>query len=233
MDITTPSVSQPSSVSSRVDSAVGEARETALSDFNDFLTLLTAQLKHQDPLAPLDSTQFVEQLASFAAVEQQVGSNQKLARLIEQGTSDEISRLSGWIGQTVDAESALFQLGEDAISVDIPVDDAAVTIEAKITNEAGDEIASFPVDGSTEKFEWSGELANQRQAAPGNYGISFSYAYEDQKERLVEAGASGQVVEARVDRDGPILILQSGAVVRPSDVNALRVSTSASNSEAI
>lgn len=56
-------------------------------DFNTFLTLLTAQVKNQDPLAPLDSTQFVEQLATFSGLELQAKGNQALsfiASLLEQ-----------------------------------------------------------------------------------------------------------------------------------------------------
>lgn len=54
--------------------------ETA-EEFETFLTLLTAQIKNQDPLAPLDSTQFVEQLATFSALELQVETNQKLDQI--------------------------------------------------------------------------------------------------------------------------------------------------------
>ena len=54
------------------------ARETASTDFDACLTLLTAQVRHQDPLAPLDSTQFVEQLATFSSLEQQVTANEHL-----------------------------------------------------------------------------------------------------------------------------------------------------------
>lgn len=54
--------------------------ETA-EEFETFLTLLTAQIRNQDPLAPLDSTQFVEQLATFSALELQAESNQKLDQI--------------------------------------------------------------------------------------------------------------------------------------------------------
>ena len=47
-------------------------------EFDTFLTLLTAQIKNQDPLAPLDSTQFVEQLATFSNLELQAKGNQVL-----------------------------------------------------------------------------------------------------------------------------------------------------------
>ncbi len=68
-------------------SAASEARSDASEEFDTFLTLLTAQIRNQDPLAPLDSTQFVEQLATFSNLELQAEGNQTLesiARMIEQ-----------------------------------------------------------------------------------------------------------------------------------------------------
>ena len=52
-------------------------------DFQTFLKLLTAQMRHQDPLEPLDSTQFVAQLAAFSSVEQQIETNTKLETINE------------------------------------------------------------------------------------------------------------------------------------------------------
>lgn len=60
------------------------ASENASNEFDTFLQLLTAQIRNQDPLAPLDSTQFVEQLATFSQLELQASTNNKL---------DEITRL--------------------------------------------------------------------------------------------------------------------------------------------
>lgn len=55
--------------------------ESSGEEFNTFLRLLTAQIKNQDPLAPLDSTQFVEQLATFTNLEMQAKSNQTLEEI--------------------------------------------------------------------------------------------------------------------------------------------------------
>lgn len=55
-----------------------EAQQSTGEEFSTFLTLLTAQIENQDPLAPLDSTQFVEQLATFSNLELQAKGNQTL-----------------------------------------------------------------------------------------------------------------------------------------------------------
>ena len=66
-----------------IDSTDQAPQTHAESDFQTFLELLTAQMRHQDPLEPLDSTQFVAQLAAFSSVEQQIETNSKLDELNE------------------------------------------------------------------------------------------------------------------------------------------------------
>lgn len=70
----------------------------ATLDYDSFLKLLTAQMKFQDPTKPMDSTQFVSQLASFSNVEQSIKMNSKLDALI---TSTGLNQADGLIGKTV------------------------------------------------------------------------------------------------------------------------------------
>jgi flagellar basal-body rod modification protein FlgD len=67
-------------------------------NYNNFLQLLVAQLQNQDPTNPSDPTQFVSQLASFSAVEQQVDTNSKLDALL---TQNAFAQASSLIGRTV------------------------------------------------------------------------------------------------------------------------------------
>ncbi len=67
-------------------------------DYNEFLQLLVAQLKNQDPTSPTDPTQFVSQLASFSGVEQQVNTNSILNSLL---TQTDIAQAPSLVGQTV------------------------------------------------------------------------------------------------------------------------------------
>ncbi len=207
-----------------LEAEINEARESTVSDFTDFLTLLTAQLKNQDPLQPLDSTQFVEQLASFSAVEQQVGTNEKLSRLVAQGNAQEIGQLGGWIGQTVDARNAVFPLGSDGLTVDVPSQPDAISVEAIITDSDGDTVIRVPVEDPSKPFVWSGNKEDGQLSAPGNYGVSFAYQFENRSATRIDASSSGRIVEARVDEVGPLLILENGGRIRPSDISALRLS---------
>jgi len=67
-------------------------------DYNSFLTLLITQMKNQDPLNPQDPTQYVSQLASFSAVEQQINTNSKLDSLL---AGNSIAQAEGMIGKTI------------------------------------------------------------------------------------------------------------------------------------
>lgn len=87
-----------------VDSTFGS--EANGEDFNTFLTLLTAQIKNQDPLAPLDSTQFVEQLATFSGLELTAKSNVSLSR-IEVLLEQQIALLEADVDTSTSAKTTL------------------------------------------------------------------------------------------------------------------------------
>src|SRR4051812_45000764 len=77
------------------------AAKTLAGNFNTFLTLLTTQLQNQDPLNPMDSNQFTQQLVQFSHVEQQLNTNDNLKTLIDltknRGAADSMS----YLGKTV------------------------------------------------------------------------------------------------------------------------------------
>ena len=82
MTITDTTATSAATTSTATSSASKSSSAVESSDFKSFLSLLTAQLKNQDPLAPLEATQFVEQLASFSSVEQQIETNSLLEELL-------------------------------------------------------------------------------------------------------------------------------------------------------
>jgi flagellar basal-body rod modification protein FlgD len=94
------SVGSSTSTTSAASSATAAKSTSSAStvDYNSFLKLLIAQLKNQDPTQPVDSTQYISQLASFSNVEQSVQMNSKLDSLI---TSMSLGQADGLIGRTV------------------------------------------------------------------------------------------------------------------------------------
>jgi flagellar basal-body rod modification protein FlgD len=88
---------QPVSTSTAQGASATAASASAM-DYNAFLRLLIAQLKNQDPTKPMDSTEFVAQLATFSQVEQSIAANTKLDSLL---TSSALSLADAVIGRVV------------------------------------------------------------------------------------------------------------------------------------
>src|SRR5687768_18617134 len=82
-----------------------DALASLSGDYTNFLTLLTAQLKNQDPLSPMDATQFTQQLVQFSAVEQQINGNKKLDQLIGLQSTANAYGAVGFVGTTIAANS--------------------------------------------------------------------------------------------------------------------------------
>src|SRR5450432_2728338 len=82
-------------------STTPDAMKKLSGNFDTFLTLLTTQLKNQDPLSPMDSNQFTQQLVMYSQVEQQIDSNANLKTLIAQGTSNAAAVTTGYLGKKV------------------------------------------------------------------------------------------------------------------------------------
>src|SRR6187551_402108 len=77
------------------------ANGTLAGNFQTFLTLLTTQLQNQNPMDPLDTNQFTQQLVQFAQVEQQLKQNDNLGKLINLETSSQAAIALGYVGLTV------------------------------------------------------------------------------------------------------------------------------------
>src|SRR5476651_1057285 len=111
--------SSSSSSSSSLSSTTGD---TLAGNFQTFLTLLTTQLKNQNPLDPLDTNQFTSQLVQFAQVEQQLKQNDQLATLVSlQKTAQNTAALE-FVGQTVGVDGATAPLvnGTATWSLSVP-----------------------------------------------------------------------------------------------------------------
>ncbi|EAP90692.1 flagellar hook assembly protein FlgD [Oceanicaulis alexandrii HTCC2633] len=127
-------------------------------NFDTFLTLLTEQLKNQDPLDPLESEQFVQQLVQFSSVEQQIASNESLEALLALQQSDAQLKALDFIGKeaTVNTRYNLLQDGEaaweyglsqEADSVEILIFDEKGTQVRRLDGETGEGVHAVTWDG--------------------------------------------------------------------------------------
>ena len=109
---------------------------TGIADnFQTFLTLLTTQLQNQNPLDPLDTNQFTQQLVQFAGVEQQLKSNEQLKSLVEIEKSAQATQALVYVGNTVAVDGSKAQFDKSATWNFQSEKDTSATIT--ITNSTG------------------------------------------------------------------------------------------------
>ncbi len=217
---------------SPIPSSTEESAATAASDFQSFLMLLTAQLRNQDPLSPLDSTQFVEQLASFSAVEQQIETNSKLEALAERLSVSAIDEASQWIGRDVETTSGAAHFEGAALSYLVPQGAPGTTTEIVVSDLAGNVVYSEQGDNQRREFTWTGDNGEGGVAPNGDYVVSINRYSEGELVEVAQPIAFTRVVQARFEENGVRLVLENGAVVSPSEIAALRSAPAASESDA-
>lgn len=149
------------------------------AEYNSFIRLLTAQVRNQDPMSPMDSTQFVEQLATFSSLEQLVNSNTALTNI-----SSMIGDLNGlmasqWLGEDVTFPSSFMPFtGEDAtFSYEAPEGTTKSVLTVKDAD--GNAVWSETLDADENVFSWNGQLTGGGTAAEDEiYEFVIDY-YED------------------------------------------------------
>jgi flagellar basal-body rod modification protein FlgD len=146
-------------------------------NFNTFLTLLTTQLQNQDPLSPMDSNAFTQQLVEFSEVEQQINTNTNLTNLVQlQTANDTISSLPV-VGRTIQYSAAQAALtnGQATFAYTLPT--AATSATATLTNASGQIVYSASVSGAAgnNAFVWNGQnMAGQQQPNGGIYTLDVT-----------------------------------------------------------
>lgn len=171
---TTPSSSSPVATASTGQPQIGE-------EYNSFLKLLTAQLRNQDPLAPLDSTQFVEQLATFSSLEQDVKSNSSLDVIAAKISDLYAIAASQWIGQTVSVETAWVPFSSQALGFAVDIPEQADRAILSVKNSAGDVVWTETLNPEAASFSWDGRNQATGEISPaGQYQFGVELYRSDE-----------------------------------------------------
>ncbi len=197
------------------------AAAAASADFENFLKLLTAQLRNQDPLSPLDSTQFVAQLASFSTVEQLVGANARLDALAATMGGAGLDSYAPLLGREVEAQGAPIWLGTTPAEFRVEADPNADAVEAIVTNATGGEVARFPVNNSNERQMWDGATPSG-PAPQGAYFMEIVYWRNGAETGRRQASGFGVVDEIRANASGAQLFTAQGLFARAADIAGVR-----------
>jgi flagellar basal-body rod modification protein FlgD len=174
MAVTATPVTTPTTTSSSATSNATSAKGLA-DNFQTFLTMLTTQLQNQNPLDPMDTNQFTQQLVQFAQVEQQLKANEQLTTLVSLQKSAANTEAMAYVGRTVALDGSKAALTNGAASWGIKAD-AASTAKINIINAAGQTVFSkdFSVNAGEATFTWDGKGTDGVAYPDGDYTLSVT-----------------------------------------------------------
>lgn len=199
------------------------AESRLVGDYNSFLLLLTTQLKNQDPLAPLDATQFVSQLSQFAQVEQMITSNQKLAKIIDSMGAAATFADVGLIGRTVEVAGRAAELKNGNVTVTYRLDKDAVQAAVGIRDADGNLVRTLAVDprAGEHRLTWDGTDTNGDQLPDGVYSFEFGAADDKGKPVATQAYVTATVQRVETSPTGSTLVLSNGIHTPSSAIRAV------------
>jgi flagellar basal-body rod modification protein FlgD len=231
--MTVSNVSNSTATASATSSNGGVSALSSFSkNFDNFLTLLTKQLQYQDPLSPLDTNQFTQQLVQFTSVEQQIQTNQKLDSLITVQSDNQAMAALSFLNNVIEAQSdqAMLQNGSADITYDLS--SGAETASLVIKDANGETVRIMPVDTTTGSHEltWDGKDQKGNQLPDGVYDISVQAVDGQGAQLAVTTGLRGKV-DAVQRINGEFHLSVGDLDVPLSKVGSVRSATATSSNQ--
>lgn len=206
------------SVTPSTSTAAAAGTLSSQSDFQTFLTMLTEQMKNQDPLNPMNASDYAAQLATFSNVEQATYTNELLTALLNQGG---LSDLGGWVGM----EARIFGgVWYDGAPIDLTPDPAlgADTVTLIVRDSDGAIVDSRDLDPEGLSYTWDG-LDDDGNALPeGAYSFELESRLDGEVIDSQPVAAYVPIREARYENGITMLILPGGLWVDSGSVTGLR-----------
>jgi flagellar basal-body rod modification protein FlgD len=205
---TTPSITAAvaNNTSTSSTNSTGVDKNTLAGNFQTFLTLLTTQLKNQNPLDPLDTNQFTQQLVQFAQVEQQLKQNEQLATLVSIEKTAQATTALAFVGQNVavDGQTAALKNSSATWSFQVPKPiNATVTIKSSTGQTVYS--GSFAMNTGLQTFNWDGRDNAGTRWPDGNYTISITGKDASGQTVAVPTEIEGVVDSVDLNKSPPVL----------------------------
>jgi flagellar basal-body rod modification protein FlgD len=203
--------------------SVDRAEATIADTFDNFLQLLTTQLKHQDPISPMDATEFTNQLVSFTQVEQQIGTNRRLDQLLEMQSGGQFGEALNLIGREVEIVGDRFRFDGEPVTFGYGTPAEANVVTVQLLDATGRTVWSQRGDTGygRHEVEWDGTMLDGTEAPEGQYVIRVT-ARTAEGEDLEVGSFSRGVVTGAESADGQTTLLLGDVPVALEDVLAVR-----------
>lgn len=200
------------------------ASQSLMSNMNTFLTLLTQQLQHQDPLNPMDTADFTNQLVLYTQAEQQIKTNDSLSTLISlnRGTIGTqalgyIGKDIGYIGDVLNVEDSAvakdqtftYSMAGDAAVLKVNILDEDGTVVRNIELEEGDMVAG------DHEITWDGKDNNGNPVEKGNYSVSIAALDKNNAKITTQTLVYGRVTGIASDGSGSVNLTLNGKITVP------------------
>ena len=202
---TTTLPSTPSGSSAKAANALASSQ--IAGNFQSFLQLLTTQLQNQNPLSPLDTNQFTQQLVEFAGVQQQLNTNDSLATLVSLQQTTQSTQALGFVGKTavVNGSTATMTNSQATWQLDVPTNS---TVNITITSSTGQTVFSgnFPANaGKNQPFSWNGRGNDGTLLPDGTYKLTATAKDSAGNTVAVNTQVEGVVDSVDLTQSPPLL----------------------------
>ena len=217
--------SSTSSVPENSQSAGAKAKLN--EDLNRFLTLLVTQLQNQDPLDPLDATEFTSQLVQFASVEQQIFQNSNLEKLLNLQETNQISQMVDFIGKRVEYVGQELSLEKGNAEFSYVTPSGVVDANVNISNSAGLNVFFAKGDTTAGKHTviWDGVDKNGNQQSDGKYSVLVSGTDPQGNLVTIEHLMVGSVSGAGVEESQVKLFIGENIIIDQETIISVRKGT--------
>lgn len=203
-------------------SSPGNKQMFANSDFETFLKMLTVQMKNQDPLNPMEGSEFAVQLATFSGVEQQAYTNKLLEKMAQQQSgADGLMALSGWIGKDV-RTTAPVHFGAAPLTLEIQPDAKADSVILVGRNAKGVEVTREEIGTGNGQVDWFGRTAGGDKLPDGIYSFRLESWAEGKKIAESAVPSFTRVNGVETTTAGVRLIFEGGASAPANEIDAVR-----------
>ena len=185
------------------------ASQQIAGNFQTFLQLLTTQLQNQNPLDPLDTNQFTQQLVEFAGVEQQLNTNSSLQTLVSLQQTAQSTQALQFVGKTAVVNGNTNSLVNSQATWDLNVPSNS-TVTVSIANASGQTVFTGTYSanaGNNQPFTWNGQGSDGTQWPDGQYTLTATAADASGNSVGVTTQVQGVVSSVDLTQSPPLLTI--------------------------
>jgi flagellar basal-body rod modification protein FlgD len=204
---TTPPAGSSTTSSAAATNAM--ASQQIAGNFQSFLQLLTTQLQNQNPLDPLDTNQFTQQLVEFAGVQQQLNTNASLGTLVSLQQTAQSTQALQFVGKTAVVNGNTNSLVNSKATWDLNVPSNS-NLAVTIANSAGQTVftGNYSANaGNNQPFTWNGQGNDGTQWPDGQYTMTATAADASGNSVGVTTQIQGVVSSVDLSQSPPLLTI--------------------------